>query len=190
MRGSPRRKSPPSQNCGEQAAPAQSPTTRGCKVRAPPGGQSAGAAETRQCYFYSPLPQKGRPESRHSRSNTTTRPDAFRGTACCGSDPRCPLTAAPPPRRPRRSSAGAFVWRRGDRGAPGAWWAPGGYVRSIVAATWDRRIGKICPFLRAQPGDQRLLVEWRNCRRVLGPLSPGPRTFGPIDLGAPRILQA
>jgi hypothetical protein len=31
---------------------------------------------------------------------------------------RCPLTAAPPPRRPRRSSAGAFVWRRGDRGAP------------------------------------------------------------------------
>jgi hypothetical protein len=41
-----------------QAAPAQSPSTRGCKVRAPLGGQSARGAETRQHYFYSPLPRK------------------------------------------------------------------------------------------------------------------------------------
>jgi hypothetical protein len=170
MRGSPRRKSPPSQNCGEQAAPAQSPTTRGCKVRAPPGGQSAGAAETRQCYFYSPLPQKGRPESRHSRSNTTTRPDAFRGTACCGSDPRCPLTAAPPPRRPRRSSAGAFVWRRGDRGAPGAWWAPGGYVRSIAAAGLGPPNREDLP-LSPCAARRSTAFGW------MAELSPGPRTF-------------
>jgi hypothetical protein len=35
-------------------------------VGASPGGQSARAAETRQRYFYSPLPQKGRPDSRPS----------------------------------------------------------------------------------------------------------------------------